>query len=222
MEDNEQLPAEQSGNSGFRLEQLFGSKTRARLLGLFLENPEKAYYVRDLARRVDAQLNAVRRELKNLLDLGIVKEGEGELAGETGEVEGVTSKELKRFYRADTSSVLFDDLRRLMKKASVLMNRSLIETLSDAGELQLVVLTGRFTEVLGVPTDLLIVGDLTANAVQLAVADFERDVGREINYTVMPRKEHQYRLDVGDRFLSGIMESRHVTLFDIEAKAPTA
>ena len=134
MDSAEQTIVGSTGSSGFRLEQLFGSRTRARLLGLFLENSEKAYYVRDLARRVDAQLNAVRRELKNLVDLGIVKEGEGEAVAEEGGVEGVTSKELKRYYRVDADFVLFEDLRRLMKKASVLMNRSLIEELQKAGE----------------------------------------------------------------------------------------
>ena len=53
----------------FRVEQLFGSRTRARLLTLFLENADRAFYVRELTRRIDTQLNSVRRELKNLVDV---------------------------------------------------------------------------------------------------------------------------------------------------------
>ena len=57
---------------GFRLEQLFGSKTRARLLGIFLQHPQDFFYVRELTRKIGAQLNSVRRELKNLIDIGLV------------------------------------------------------------------------------------------------------------------------------------------------------
>ena len=65
---------EDKDSEDFKIEQLFGSKTRARLLSLFLENSERCFYVRELTRRIDAQLNSVRRELQNLVRLGIVEE----------------------------------------------------------------------------------------------------------------------------------------------------
>ena len=34
-------------------EKLFGSKTRAKLLNLFFENPEKSFYVREMTRVID-------------------------------------------------------------------------------------------------------------------------------------------------------------------------
>ena len=68
----------QASMPAFRIEQLFGSRTRARLLGLFLENSHRAFFVRELARRIDAQLNSVRLELKNLVDVGIVLEVDAE------------------------------------------------------------------------------------------------------------------------------------------------
>ena len=55
------------------LEKLFGSKTRAKLLGLFFENPDKSYYVREITRVIEEQINSVRRELTNLNALGLVK-----------------------------------------------------------------------------------------------------------------------------------------------------
>jgi predicted transcriptional regulator len=191
----------------FRIEQLFGSRTRARLLSVFLENADRAFYVRELARRVDAQINAVRRELKNLLDIGIVIEGEDE-----GEVK---DKEHKRFYRANAEFPLFEDLKGVMKKAAVLMNRSLLETLKKAGPLDLVILTGKFTESANIPTDILIVGDLSPEAVQQAISDFEKEIGREVNYTFMPRDEFRYRSDVGDRFLASLLTGKRIVLHDV-------
>ena len=55
------------------LEKLFGSKTRAKLLALFFENPDKSYYVREITRVIEEQINSVRRELTNLNALGLVK-----------------------------------------------------------------------------------------------------------------------------------------------------
>src|SRR3954467_13031724 len=53
-------------------EQLFGSKTRVKLLQLFYSNPNRAFYVREITRKVDEQINSVRRELANLLSIGLI------------------------------------------------------------------------------------------------------------------------------------------------------
>src|ERR1700735_4171752 len=55
------------------IEQLFGSKTRVKLLRLFLSNPDRSFYVREITRKIDEQINSVRRELANLLNIGIIK-----------------------------------------------------------------------------------------------------------------------------------------------------
>src|SRR4051812_37894543 len=55
------------------IDTLFGSKTRVKLLYLFLNNPSRAFYVREITRRVDEQINSVRRELANMLNVGVIK-----------------------------------------------------------------------------------------------------------------------------------------------------
>src|ERR1700742_3076811 len=54
------------------IEQLFGSKTRVKLLQLFYSNPNRAFYVREITCKIDEQINSVRRELSNLLSIGII------------------------------------------------------------------------------------------------------------------------------------------------------
>ena len=54
------------------IDKLFGSKTRVKLLHLFLNNPGTPYYVREITRLVDEQINSVRRELSNMLSIGII------------------------------------------------------------------------------------------------------------------------------------------------------
>jgi predicted transcriptional regulator len=55
------------------VDQLFGSKTRVKLLQLFFSNPNRSFYVREITRKIDEQINSVRRELSNLLSIGIIK-----------------------------------------------------------------------------------------------------------------------------------------------------
>src|ERR1700751_5100280 len=54
------------------IEQLFGSKTRVKLLQLFYSNPNRSFYVREITRKIDEQINSVRRELSNLLSIAII------------------------------------------------------------------------------------------------------------------------------------------------------
>lgn len=199
--------------SDFRIEQLFGSKTRARLLSLFLDNPERAYYVRELTREIDAQLNSVRRELKNLVDLGIVLEVDGKILPNEREPEGESQKlEKKKFYRASESFPLFDDLRAVMKKAMVLMNNELVRSLREKGRIDLLLLTGKFTDAEDVVIDVLIVGEADADAVRQVLAAFEKTVGREVNYTYMPKDDFMHRREWGDRFLNTVLQAKNIVL----------
>jgi DNA-binding transcriptional ArsR family regulator len=54
------------------LERLFSSRTRIKLLHLFLLNPEREIHVREICRITDVNINAVRRELANLEGIGLL------------------------------------------------------------------------------------------------------------------------------------------------------
>src|SRR5450830_376257 len=54
------------------IDALFGSKTRVKLLHLFLNNPGQSFFVREITRKIDEQINSVRRELSNMLEVGII------------------------------------------------------------------------------------------------------------------------------------------------------
>ena len=85
------------------LEQLFGSRTRVKVLALLLNNSTRAYFVREITRKVDEQINSVRRELANLKSLGLVTSN---------------AKNGKIYYQANTKSDLFPDLKKLFSKVA--------------------------------------------------------------------------------------------------------
>ena len=58
------------------LEQLFGSTARTQILKFFCLHGQEKIFMRELARRLDLQLNSVRRELDNLEDFGFLKSAE--------------------------------------------------------------------------------------------------------------------------------------------------
>ena len=55
------------------LKELFSSNTRVKLLTLFLSNPDEEYFIRELTRKLDEQINSIRRELNNLKKVGMLK-----------------------------------------------------------------------------------------------------------------------------------------------------
>jgi len=54
------------------LEHLFSSRTRVKLLELFLLHPEREIHVREICRITVLNINAVRRELANLEEMGLL------------------------------------------------------------------------------------------------------------------------------------------------------
>ncbi len=82
------------------IDTLFGSKTRVKLLYLFLNNPSRAFYVREITRRVEEQINSVRRELANMLSVGVIK-------SESDSVDN------KLYYEVDQSYVHYQALKQI-------------------------------------------------------------------------------------------------------------
>lgn len=193
------------------LEQLFGSKTRVRLLRLFLNNQKDAYYVRELTRKIKAQINAVRNELENLIVMGVI------VTTDAPENEGdkkVRSSGQRKYYRINTESVLFPELRALFLKARVLLEKNFVRKVSQTGSIVHLSLTGYFVGTEDSVTDIFIVGRVNRTKLVSVIRNFEREVGREINYTVMTPQEYKYRRDVTDKFLYSILESKNIAVID--------
>ncbi len=181
------------------LEQLFSSRTRVKLLRLFLTNPTTAFYVRELTRKIDEQLNSVRRELANLTSLGMVT------AHDNAD---------KKFYQLNPEFVLNDELKALLIKSQLLTEQALIRRIREAGKIRYLALTGSFVGSKQVPTDMLIVGKVDKLLLTRIIDRFQRDMGREINYTVLTTREYSDRRDLGDKFLVTILNANKVVVVD--------
>jgi len=191
------------------LEKLFGSKTRVKILKLFLLHPQNKFYIRQLARDQKLQLNSVRRELENMEKFGILTSSSSNRE-ETAQSGG----QEKKYYRANLDFVLFDEIKALIVKAQILYEKDFIVKLQSAGRVKLLVLTGLFVNNQNSLIDLLIVGKL--NKVKLAklIRELENELGKEINYTLFNSREFKYRRDITDIFLYGILEGKKMVVID--------
>ena len=188
------------------LEKLFGSKTRAKLLALFFENPNKSYYVREITRVISEQINSVRRELTNLNALGLVK---------------IETYENKVYYSANTRHPFARPLIEIFsKKMSTVVDMDVPRIGWDEyirpvkNILRALVVTNRVPGQEGV--DLLIVGDDRAKKLTHWAEVVEKKQGKPLNYVILSREDYLYRKSLKDRFLTDIFTLDIATKIDPE------
>jgi hypothetical protein len=191
------------------LNAIFGSASRVKLLNLFLLYPEKKYRLPVLAVDLGRTAGAVRRELDNLIKFGLIKEeklrdaaGEKKSAGE------------KKYFSADSNFILYPEIRALFVKAQILFSQKFLDGLQKICRPKFLALTGLFTNYPEAQTDLLIVGSLRRPAFLKLIKGLEKDLGREINFTIFSEREFRYRQGVMDIFLYNIMEGKILILID--------
>lgn len=139
------------------LEHLFGSRTRVKLLALFLRQPNEPMFVREMTRRIDTQINAVRRELSNLVSFGLVQEMEGEPKGKKAEKRQPGMK--KKYYQINPIFPLLHEITSLFMKAQVLLERKLDKEILKLGDIRYLAFLGAFIGKPSGPVDVFIIGD---------------------------------------------------------------
>lgn len=201
------------------LEKLFGSRARVKLLKLFLLNPKEKYYIRQLARKLDLQLNSARRELENLEKFGLLISNMSSEAPQDGDAaaisaEGKDNKQEKKYFQVNPNFVLYEEIKALIVKAQILYEKDFICKLQNVGKIKLLILTGLFVNNFDAQTDLLIVGKIDKGKFVKIIGELERDLNKEINFTMMDEKEFKYRKDITDVFLYEILEGRRMVIVD--------
>ncbi len=192
------------------LEYLFGSKTRVKMLKTFFAHQNKPFYVRELSRLLNSQINAVRRELELLVKAGIIKETK-----DHNNQDYEQGSSLRKYYILDTSSLLYLELQALLQKAQLMGEQKFIETIQNrGGEIDLFIITGKFLNDKTSPSDLLLVGNLKERNIVKIIEDYEKDSGLELRFTIMTTSEFNDRRRVMDKFLYAIFEAQNLKIID--------
>ena len=188
------------------IDSLFGSKTRVKLLYLFLNNLEKSFYVREITRMIDEQINSVRRELANMVSVGIVKQD---------------AIDNKLYYSVNEDypyvkplMVIFSDKDNDDKKPA---SASWEDSIKRIRGLKIAITAGKLDIGSIASVDLLLVGDnMSALAIKNLIKRIEKAKRSEINYAIMTYDDFYYRMSVKDRFIMDMIRNKHSVLLDTE------
>lgn len=197
-------------------EQLFGSKTRVKLLQLFFENPNRSFYVREITRKIDEQINSVRRELANLLSIGIITSdaNNNRLYYEVNQKYEHYSALAAIFGgRPFESAPAKEDAKTSKKtdfkpKVDMPAEHPLAKDLRATGHIDLALFTGQFTRDESSGIDLLVVGDVNQAKIKRFIAELEKTEGKELRYTVISPANYNYRLQINDRFINNVLGAK--------------
>jgi len=194
------------------IDTLFGSKTRVKLLHLFLNNPGKSFYVREITRIIDEQINSVRRELSNMLNVGVI---------------GCDSAENKLYYQVSQQYEYYKPLRAIFSDSK---DFEIVDAVSKVDNqvhdnkyqyifesidgLRLAIISGSLVKGSTSKIDVLFVGNLSNNKIQTAIKHIEKNEGKEIVYSILPYDEFYYRLSIRDKFITEIINNAHQVIVD--------
>lgn len=170
------------------LKKLFTSKARIKLLETFLLNPDAEFFIRELTRRLDEQINSVRRELGNLKSLGLLRS---------------RFKNRKKYYVVNKHFLLFNELKSIMIKASSSLE-NISKKLQKLGDIDLLIIAGVFVEKKS-PADLFIVGKIDKQQLEDFVSR-EIETKHPIKMSVITKEDFIYRLKINDKFVRDLLE----------------
>ena len=182
---------------------LITSKTRVKLLNVFLTNPSEMYHVRECVRRTKEEINAVRRELLLL------------------EKKGVFKKEPRAnrvYYSLSKEYPFYFDLLKIGAK-TIGLGAAILENRVKLGKIKFAMFSGRFIRrIKETPeeVDLIVVGTIVLPELAILVRDEETRLATEINYTAMTEEEFKFRKQRNDPFLVGILSGSRVMILGDE------
>jgi predicted transcriptional regulator len=192
------------------IDALFGSKTRVKLLHLFLNNPGQSFYVREITRKIDEQINSVRRELSNMLEVGVITSD---------------SADNKLYYQVNQRYDYYVPLRAIFgdniaKMPSTTAPQTASEDYSTAikevSGVRVALFSGVLVRGSNSSVDVLIVGTPPSAKLKAAIKVIEKGESREINYSVLSYDEFYYRLSVRDKFITEILNGKYTVVTDTD------
>jgi hypothetical protein len=193
------------------IDKLFGSKTRVKLLHLFLNHPGQSFYVREITRVIDEQINSVRRELSNMLEVGVIT---SDTADNKLYYQVNQRYEYYMALRAIFAGEAIDATKPSMADDTKDVSEQYLSAIAGLSSLRVAIIAGMLVRGSTSSVDVLLVGNIPAAKAKAAMAIIEKLEGREINYAVMSNDDFYYRLSVRDKFISEILSSKHTVAID--------
>ena len=181
------------------LKKLFGSRIRINILKLFIFNPKKEYYVREIERLIDEAFDPVRRELIRLESIGLLK---SRISGR------------QKYYSIDSTHTLFPEVKSMILK-TVGIGDTLKSAMEHRNDIQAAFIYGSYaknTEDLESDIDLFVIGNILSRDLQEIISGIESQTKREINPTVYSAQELKEKHKSKNHFISNVLKEQKIFL----------
>ncbi len=186
------------------LKKIFGSGTRVKLFRQFLMHPDDEFFIRELTRVLDEQINSLRRELQNLEAIGMLKSKD---------------RNRKKYYQVNPHFALLHELTSLVRKTDT-ASQQLLKKLSKLGDVDILILTGTFIDKENSDTDIFIVGNINKSVIEKFLTEnFPED---NIKYALMTREDFLYRVTLKDKFVTKLFGEKDNLILKNKLKKDTA
>ena len=187
------------------LERIIISKVRVKILKTFLLNPESTYHIRGLVRKLGEEINAIRRELKNLELFGIIKsKKQANRLVYTLNEESIFLPELKSMFLKDTPEIklISNVLTKIENIEGAILTKAYID--------------GEYKNENDI--DVLIIGNPNLNKLNKEMGKVEKDIGRELRMAVLSPEDFDFQKKKREMFVRNILENEKIVLFDETGK----
>ncbi|MCK5460457.1 hypothetical protein KAI58_00535 [Candidatus Gracilibacteria bacterium] len=184
------------------LKKIFGSGARVKLFKQFLLNQNDEFFIRELTRILDEQINSLRRELENLERIGLLKSKE---------------RNRKKYYQINPHFSLLPELTSIIRKTDE-SNQLLLKNLSKLGDIDLLILNGQFMNNEN-ELDLFLVGTIESSRLEVFLE--EMFPKKDIKYGIMTREDFLYRITLKDKFVQTLLADKNSLILKNKLKKDT-
>ena len=185
------------------LKKIFGSGARVKLFQQFLSHPDEEFFIRELTRILDEQINSLRRELENLEKIGLLRS---------------LDRNRKKYYRVNPHFPLLHELTSIVRKTDD-VSQNFLKQVSKLGDTDIIILTGVFIDKEKSESDIFIVGDLKKTDLQKFLD--ETFPGKNLKYGLMTREDFLYRITLKDKFVQKVFADKENIILKNKLKKNT-
>jgi len=173
---------------------------RQRILAATYGQPERWWFLSELAAFIETSPSSLQREIKSLTASGILR----------GRRDGN-----RLYFQAETDSPIFEPLRELISKTVGITNELKKSLQQLADKINCAFIYGsvaRKEDHTLSDIDLMIIGQVGLSDLSAILRPLEKKIGREINATCYSASEFTKKVKGGNHFLTNILKGEKIFL----------
>jgi len=182
---------------------LITSKTRLAVITWFFLHPGERFYYSQLLGILGASAQSVQNELKRLEKAGLLKsQKEGNI----------------RFYRVNKNFILYQEIKSIISK-TVGVGDELKKLLAKSGDIKSAFIYGSVAKNLEdarSDIDVMVIGNISEDAIFKAIMQAENHLGREVNYSIFSPGDWKKQLKAKKAFVSNVAKDKKIFLIGNE------